>query len=137
MNFLEQQLQNLENLYVKDCSDGDGQLMKNVNRLGKLQRLEYLYVPSSYLPQTFPQSLCSVSLVIHDWHCNLPRGLKELCGLKDFSLETFSRSWKIAMPLAELLPMDTLLNLRLGPRIYICKGVKVDWLDTQILGDMY
>ncbi len=138
MNPVEEQLQDLENLCIKLCSQIDSQLIEGVGRLNSLRRLEYTCSPATCLPQSFPQSLCSVDMMICYWPCNLPKGFKELRGLEDFSFRTSDQSWRITVPLAELLPMNKLKNLQLGFRQYILDGWKLqgEGIDTKILGAM-
>ncbi len=113
---LGKQLQKLETLIVRDCSEVGGLLIGYVSQLNQLQRLEYILFPAACMPQSFPQSLVHLSLGPADWCDDLPRGLKKLGGLRDLIFEKRCKTWTITRPLAELLPTDTLHNLCLGNR---------------------
>lgn len=53
---------------------------------------------------------------------DLPGGLKELHELKHFRFDTGSPSLQLTKPLAELLPVDNLEQLRLGRTTFDCRA---------------
>ena len=139
MNSVEEQLQNLECLAVKSCSVVGGQLIGHVGHLQQLQTLEYTPYPpfpAAYMPESFPQSLVHLNVQSIDWERDLPQGLQEIHGLKDFTFRSDCDTWDITRPLAELLPMKSLQNLILGFCTYIREGVKAEWDDMHTPGLM-
>ena len=108
----------LEYLTVVRCKEAGKHLIEYVGQMRRLKNLSYGYFPAACMPKSFPQSLEDITLCALDWRHDLPEGLTELPRLRSFYFTTSSKSWKIARPLAELLPLRGLDNLQLAGRCY-------------------
>ena len=117
----ESQLQKLESLTVTGCTDLGRHIIQNVSRMHNLKRLGCKNFPAACMPQSFPQSLQRMFLSLLETDCDLPKGLKELTNLTELWFGSSRMTWDFHVPLAELLPMDSLEALNLGSSRYVRK----------------
>ena len=120
LNSAEYQLQGLKMLTVVKCREKGRQVIEDLDKMPHLQTLVYGNFPAACMPRWFPQKLQKISLHPVDWCCDLPRGLKELSKLVEFSFQSNSQSWVFMQPWEELLPMDSLKYVTLGSSRYVC-----------------
>ncbi len=121
----KEQLQNMERLEVNDCSEEGSFIMEEIGFMMKhLKSLVYTEFPAVHMPNKFPQNLWKVVLCPLDWRSDLPEGLKDLRKLEIFYFNTRCESWKMMMPLAELLPMVGLKSLALATHAYSAKDIR-------------
>lgn len=75
----------------------------------------------------------------YDWCLDVPRGLKELHQLKSFIFDSFRFSrkpWTFTVPLATLLPVDSLEVVHVGRETYYRRD-EARWMELQeCLGTM-
>lgn len=102
-----EQLQVLETLVVRGCSEVGRLLIKDVGLMSHLLMLTRTYkgFPSTSMPKEFPQSLWIINLFPTDWRMDLPGGLKELPNLDSFTFQSGCESWWPLRPLYETLPV--------------------------------
>ena len=118
MHAPENQLQHLDTLCVRDCSEEGGYMIESVGLMKNLRALHYTDFPAACMPSAFPQKLEEVALYPLGWCDDLPEGLRGLQKLKSFHFNTTCTSWKVSRPLAELLPMASLRCLTLASYTY-------------------
>ena len=114
----ETQLEKLRSLSVRKCSESGRHLIQDISHMSSLQTLRYGEFPAACMPSSFPQGLQDVSLNPLDWCLNLPEGLQELCELREFVFDTSRRPWEFTVPLARLLPVQTLEKVAVGQHRY-------------------
>ena len=115
----EKCLCNLTSLRVAGCSEVGSHLIEDISIMDKLEKLTYDNFPAiSMLCTRFPHNLCDVCLCSSDWPVNLPRGLKELPKLKNFTFSSEYELWTITRSLAEFLPLDSLKSIKIGMTMY-------------------
>ncbi len=109
-----EQLQRLRSLYYGGPNMVDTHLIEDMRQMTALQELEFEDCLAEYFPSSYPQSLQKISIQPWQWCQDLPRGLKDLRNLEDFSFMCTCKTWDITKPLAELLPVHGLKCLQLG-----------------------
>ncbi len=114
----EAQFCKLKDLAVSGCTELGRPIIQDISRMQHLERLLYTGFYTACLPTSFPQSLQSISLSPLDRHY-LPRGLKDLTNLTELTIKCNGMSWDINVPLAEVLPMNSLEQLTLGSYTYV------------------
>ena len=127
----ETQLQKLKTLSVKHFSEVGRHLIQGVSQMGSLRKLSYCGFPAACLPSSFPQSLWEVTLCPDDWCLDLPEGLKELPELRNFRFDSEWRPWEITVPLARLLPVESLTCVQVGNQGYDPRKVEAKWKDFE------
>ena len=132
---LKDKLHSLESLTIDYCEKLGKKLIEELCQTTCVQFLEYRDFSAACMPRSFPQSLRELELFTHDWPLNLPERLRELRNLKDFHCDIECVSWEITRPLDELLPIDSLENLRLGCHILDCTGAKA-WRSDKLPRDV-
>ena len=117
------QLQRLRCLRYGGPNLVDRHLIKDMHQMTGLQELEIEDCLAERLPSSYPQSLQKVFIQPWLWCHGLPRGLKELRNLEDFSFMCTNKTWKIKRPLKEFLPVHGLKCLQLGIDRYSPKEI--------------
>ena len=116
------QLQRLRSLHYGGPNMVDRHLIKDMRQMTTLQELEFEDCLAECFPSSYPQSLRKLSIQPWQWCKDLPRGLKELRNLEDFSFICTCKTWDITRPLEEFLPVHGLKSLEYvltkGDRVY-------------------
>lgn len=116
----------LNSLEVSGCTETGRHIIQDVSRMQNLEWLHYRDFPAACVPESFPQSLRSITLSPLEAHCELPEGLKELTNLTELRFGSYNMSWDFTKPLAELLPLDNLKSVSLGSSSFVRKD-NVSW----------
>ena len=119
----ENNLLSLRSLIVSGCRLSGRHILQDVDHMTHLERLVYTDFPAACMPQSFPKSLQSITLFPLDRDYDVPRGLKALTNLTELTFGSGRMSWDPDVPLAELLPMDSLQTLTLGTSRYVCQDI--------------
>ena len=91
----EAQLQKLEYLRVVDCSEIGKRLIDDVGQMRQLWYLEYIDLPATCMPASFPKGLQHLEVLPLTWAYDFPSGIKGLHGLRHLSFYPLYGSWEI------------------------------------------
>ena len=126
----ETQLHSLKRLKVADCIEEGRHVIQDVSLMTNLRKLFYCDFLAERMPLSFPQSLEEITLYSPNWSRDVPRGLKDLHELKSFGLDSSQRPWEFTVPLATLLPVDSLEIVSVGCESYHRRD-KAKWRELE------